>query len=82
MGDRNPIWLKSNALSRPVSPYKHDAEGAFHIAAFFNPTRTKGVYVGIDTDASPTHSAVVLASDPGNKQSDLQGDWMIRSSVT
>jgi hypothetical protein len=38
--------------------------------------------VGIDTDSSPTHSAIILASDTDKKQSDLQGDWMIRAYVT
>jgi hypothetical protein len=55
-----------------------EVEGAFHVAVFFNPTQTKGVYVGIDAGATPTHSAILLASDPGKKQSDLEGDWMIR----
>jgi hypothetical protein len=59
-----------------------EVSGAFHVAVFFNPTRTKGVYVGIDTDSTPTHSAIVLASDPDKKQSDLQGDWMIRAYLT
>ncbi len=53
-------------------------QGAFHVAVFFNPTRTKGVYVGVDGDSSPTHSATIVASDPDKKQSDLEGDWMIR----
>jgi len=59
-----------------------EVQGTFHVAAFFNPTRTMGVYVGIDTDSSPTHSAILLASAPDKKQSDLQGDWMIRAFVT
>lgn len=59
-----------------------EVRGAFHVAAFFNPSRTKGIYVGIDTNSSPTHSALVLASNPAEKQSDLQGDWMIRAYVT
>ncbi len=59
-----------------------EVEGAFHVATFFNPTQTKGVYVGIDTDSAPTHSAVLLASDPGEKKSDLEGDWMIRVHLT
>jgi hypothetical protein len=59
-----------------------EVQGSFHVAVFFNPTRTKGVYVGIDSNASPTHSAVLLASDPGKKQSDLEGDWMIRVHLT
>ncbi len=59
-----------------------EVQGAFHVAVFFNPTRTKGIYVGIDTDSSPTHSAILLASNPGQKRSDLEGDWMIRAYVT
>ncbi len=59
-----------------------EVQGPFHAAVFFNPTRTKGVYVGIDSDAKPTHSSILLASDPGNKDSDLEGDWMIQAYVT
>ena len=67
-------WVRINI--EPV-----EVPGEFHVAVFFNPTRTKGVYVGIDTDSSPTHSAIILASDPGKKDSDLQGDWMIRAAL-
>jgi hypothetical protein len=59
-----------------------EVQGVFYVAVFFNPTRTKGVYVGIDSQASPTHSSIVLAADPGKKHSDLQGDWMIRAFVS
>ena len=59
-----------------------EVQGAFHVALFFNPTRTQGVYVGIDSDSSPTHSAIVVASDPGKKQGDLEGDWMVRAFLT
>ncbi|MCG8448552.1 MAG: hypothetical protein MI725_03100 [Pirellulales bacterium] len=58
-----------------------EVRGAFHVAVFFNPTRTKGVYVGIDTNPTTTHSAIVLASAPDKKESDLQGDWMIRAHL-
>jgi hypothetical protein len=68
-------WVKFDV--EPV-----EVQGAFHVAVFFNPTSTKGVYVGIDTNASPTHSSIVLASAPGKKDSDLEGDWMIRAYVT
>ncbi len=59
-----------------------EVRGAFQAAVFFNPTRTKGVYVGIDSDAKPTHSSILLASDPSSKDSDLKGDWMIRAYVS
>ena len=59
-----------------------EVQGAFHVAVFFNPTRTKGVYVGIDSDSSPTHSATIVATKPGEMESDLEGDWMIRVYVT
>ena len=59
-----------------------EVEQAFHIAVFFNPTRSKGVYVGINEDASPTHSMTVVPNEPDKTQSDLQGDWMIRVYVT
>lgn len=58
-----------------------EVQGVFHVAVFFNPTRSKGVYVGIDSDAKPTHSSILLADDPGSKQSDLEGEWMIRAYV-
>ena len=59
-----------------------EVQGAFNVALFFNPTRTKGVYVGIDTDASPTHSAAIVGDEPEKEQTDLEGDWMIRVYVT
>lgn len=59
-----------------------EVQGAFHVAAFFNPTRTKGVYVGIDSDASPTHSSTILSSAPDKKESDIEGEWMIRVYLT
>ena len=57
-------------------------EGPFHVALFFHPTRTKGVFVGIDTDADPTHSATVVEDDSEQQATDLKGDWMIRAHVT
>lgn len=57
-------------------------KGAFYVGVFFNPTRTKGVYVGIDADSSPTHSVSLSVSEPDKKQSDLEGDWMIRAYLT
>lgn len=59
-----------------------EVQGGFQVATFFNPTRTKGVYVGIDSNSSPTHSSILLASDPGKKSSELKGDWMIRAHLT
>ena len=59
-----------------------EVQGAFHVAMFFNPTRTKGVYVSIDEDSDPTHSSILASSEPGKKQSDLKGDWMIRAYLS
>lgn len=55
-----------------------EVQGAFHVALFFNPTSTKGVYVGVDKDSSPSHSTVAVASDPGKKGDKQEGNWMIR----
>ena len=54
----------------------------FQVVVFFNPTRTKGVYVGIDQDSSPTHSMTVVPDDRSKSKSDLTGDWMIQAYVT
>ncbi len=59
-----------------------EVQGAFQVAVFFNPTRTKGVYVGIDEDSSPSHSSIVKVSDPAKEPRELEGDWMIRAYVT
>ncbi len=87
--------LKTRETKKPYSLFKRgkekwvrfaiepvEVQGAFHVAAFFNPTRTKGVYVGIDEDSTPTHSMVAIPGKPEKKSSDLQGDWMIRAYVT
>lgn len=71
----NEKWVRI-----PIDPV--EVEGPFRVAVFFNPTRTKGVYVGIDTDSSPSHSASLTASDPTGEQTELDGDWMIRAYVT
>lgn len=59
-----------------------EVNSAFQAAVFFNPTRTKGVYVAIDTDASPAHSTILSASDPSQPGRDMEGDWMIRAYLT
>ena len=70
-----PKWVKINLP--PVKIPK-----VFQVGMFFNPTRSKGVYVGIDKDSSPTHSMTIIADDASKNKSDLQGDWMIRAFVT
>ena len=67
-------WVKINIV--PV-----EVQGTFHVAVFFNPTSTKGVYVGIDTDSSPSNSAVISTLNPDKKEGDLQGNWMIRANL-
>jgi len=59
-----------------------EVRGAFCVVVFFNPTRTKGVYVGIDKNSTPTHSMTVVPNEPERARSDLQGGWMIRAYVT
>lgn len=71
----NEKWVRINF--RPVA-----VRGAFQAAVFFHPTRSKGVYVGIDTDASPTHSTILSASDPSQPGREMEGDWMIRAYVS
>ena len=68
-------WVKFN-----VPPVK--IPKVFQVGLFFNPTRSKGVYVGIDEDSSPTHSMTIVPDDASKNTSDLQGDWMIRAYVT
>ena len=53
----------------------------FRVSAFFNPTRAKGVYVGIDESArSNSFVATPGASGPGKPLS--EGGWMIQAYVT
>lgn len=66
----------------PIEIPPVEVQGAFQVVVFFNPTRTKGVYVGIDENSSPTHSTTVVPSDPESSPSELKGDWMIRALVT
>ncbi|TWT73840.1 hypothetical protein Pla123a_37340 [Posidoniimonas polymericola] len=67
-------WVRINFDPVAVS-------GAFHVAVFFNPTRTKGVYVGID-EGSSANSFVRTASDPSAAGDKLDGEWMIRAYLT
>lgn len=48
----------------------------FFVAVSFNPSRTKGVYLGLDTRAKPPHSFVGLPNYGFQKSN--QGEWMIR----
>ncbi|MEN1678732.1 MAG: hypothetical protein AAGJ46_04015 [Planctomycetota bacterium] len=63
----------------PLDPV--EVSGAFQVAVFFNPTRTKGVYVGIDGDANPSHSATITADAP-ETPSVVEGDWMIQAYLS
>lgn len=49
----------------------------FYVCVVFNPTRTKGVYVGIDKNVEQTHSKNAV---PGSHVEELAAtaDWMIR----
>lgn len=49
----------------------------FSVAFDFNPHQTKGVYLGLDTDAATAHSYVGLP-EQGFTRLDEPGEWMIR----
>ena len=51
-----------------------EVQGAFQAVVFFNPTQTKGVYVGVDSNSKPTHSTIVVPTDPSENSSNLEGD--------
>lgn len=68
-------WVKFDIV--PVKVPK-----TFQVALYFNPTRTKGVYVGIDENSTPTHSMTVVADDLSKNKSGMRGDWMIQAFVT
>lgn len=53
----------------------------FFVALWFNAERTKGVYVGMDSNVKQTHSYVGLP-DKGYQKVDQCYDWMIRAVVT
>lgn len=64
----NPRWV-----NMPVEPTNVPSE--FVICVAFNPTATKGVYVGHDESASP-NSFTGLAG--GEARTFERGDWMVR----
>ena len=59
-----------------------EISGKFKVVAAFAPTRTKGVYVGIDANSSPSHSMSVVPDKPAKSKSNVKGDWMIRAWIT
>ncbi len=65
--------------SMKFTPVKVPKE--FYICVVFNPTQTKGVYVGMDENVSESHSK---NATPGNHVEDLKkkADWMIRAHIT
>ena len=64
-------WVRVNV--EPV-----EVVGTFQVAVFFNPSKTKGIYVGIDTDSVSANSTSLSAMSPEEEPSDLEGEWMIR----
>lgn len=54
----------------------------FNVVVSFEPTRTKGVFIGIDSDSTPSHSMTIVPGKPGDTKSDVNGDWMIRAWIT
>ncbi len=83
-----------NVLSEVGAPYARFARGRwawvfvdvpptpipeqFHVCVTFDPSRTKGVYVGSDDSVTESHSKRAL---PGSHVGDVDGgfDWMIRA---
>lgn len=53
----------------------------FYVALWFNAERTKGVFVGMDTNVKESHSFIGLP-DKGFHKADQCYDWMIRAVVT
>jgi hypothetical protein len=55
--------------------------GSFYVCLVFNPTQTKGVYVGMDEGVAEAHSKNAV---PGSHTQDLEtkADWMIRAFVS
>ena len=64
-------WVRVN-----IAPV--EVQGTFQVAVFFNPTRTKGVYVGIDTNSSSAHSTTLSAMSLDKEPRALEGEWMMR----
>lgn len=54
---------------------------SFYVCLVFNPTRTKGVYVGIDNSVKQSHSRDAV---PGSHLGETlkEGEWMIRAHLT
>ena len=54
---------------------------SFYVCFVFNPTQTKGVYVGIDENVKESHSKQTV---PGSHVDNLAktGDWMIRAHLS
>ncbi|MGO8745910.1 MAG: hypothetical protein ACLQNE_07955 [Thermoguttaceae bacterium] len=81
-------------ISRPYSLFERGPEkwtrvalpptrvpDSFYVCLVFNPTQTKGVYVGIDNDVKQSHSRDAV---PGSHLGETfeEGEWMIRAHLT
>ncbi len=53
----------------------------FYVALDFNPTQYKGIYLGLDSDVSISHSFVGVPTT-GYKPVDKTFDWMVRPVLT
>jgi hypothetical protein len=53
----------------------------FYVCLVFNPTQTKGVYVGIDKNVEKSHSRDAV---PGSHLGEIsrEGEWMVRAHLT
>ena len=71
-GDEKWITIKITPVQVPEE---------FYVCFVFNPTQTKGVYVGMDENVEESHSKDAV---PGEHISDMpkKADWMIRAHVT
>ena len=74
-------FVKGNEkwITIKITPVKVPEE--FYVCFVFNPTRTKGVYVGMDENVEESHSKEAV---PGDHIENLpkKADWMIRADVT
>jgi hypothetical protein len=62
-----------------ITPVKVPEE--FYVCFVFNPTQTKGVFVGMDENVEESHSKEAV---PGDHINDMpkKADWMIRAHIT
>jgi hypothetical protein len=90
----DPSMERSCAIARPYGTFERGPEkwtsialppvrvpARFYVCLVFNPTQTKGVYVGIDKSVTESHSRDAV---PGSHLGELEqgAEWMIRAHLT